>query len=78
MFTPISLLKWLGFPLLALLHPNLDYKNNNFHQDHLHPAEEFVQLSDTDKVVYGWRFYNSICNLQMLDDNENMSKTQPA
>ncbi len=63
-----------SFPLLALLYPNLDYKNNNFHQDHLHPAADFEELSDSDKVLYGWRFYNSICNLQMLDANENMSK----
>ncbi len=26
------------FSILALLYPNLDYKNNDFHQDHLHPA----------------------------------------
>lgn len=63
-----------SFPLLALLYPNLDYKNNNFHQDHLHPAAEFEQLSITDKVEFGWKVYNSICNLQMLDANENMSK----
>lgn len=63
-----------SFPLLALLYPNLDYKNNNFHQDHLHPAAEFEQLSMSDKIEYGWKVYNSICNLQMLDANENMSK----
>ncbi len=63
-----------SFPLLALLYPNLDYKNNNFHQDHLHPAAEFEQLSITDKAEFGWKVYNSICNLQMLDANENMSK----
>lgn len=63
-----------SFPLLALLYPNLDYKNNNFHQDHLHPATQYEQLSESDKTEYGWRAYNSILNLQMLDANENMSK----
>lgn len=63
-----------SFPLLALLYPHLDYKNNNFHQDHLHPETEFDQLSDSDKELFGWEVYNSICNLQMLDANENMSK----
>ena len=63
-----------SFPLLALLYPNLDYKNNNFHQDHLHPAAEYDQLTELDKAEYGWSVYNSICNLQMLDANENMSK----
>ena len=47
-----------SFPLLALLYPNLDYKNNNFHQDHLHPAADYEQLSDADKVEFGWKVYN--------------------
>lgn len=63
-----------SFPLLALLYPHLDYKNNNFHQDHLHPAVNFDLLSEVDKDHLGWEVYNSICNLQMLDANENMSK----
>jgi len=65
-----------SFPLLALLYPNLDYKNNNFHQDHLHPAAQYNLLSEANKIEYGWPIYNSICNLQMLDANENMSKNQ--
>lgn len=63
-----------AFSILALLYPNLDYKNNNFHKDHLHPSHRFDELSDTDKSIYGWEVYNSILNLQMLDANENMSK----
>lgn len=63
-----------AFSILSLLYPNLDYKNNNFHKDHLHPATNYESLSDNDKLLYGWTAYNSICNLQMLDANENMSK----
>lgn len=63
-----------SLPILALLYPDLDYKNNNFHQDHLHPADSFTALLDADKEAYGWKVYNSILNLQMLDANENMSK----
>ncbi len=63
-----------SFPILALLYPNLDYKNNNFHQDHLHPASHYERLSQSHKDEYGWVVYNSILNLQMLDSNENMSK----
>jgi uncharacterized protein with ParB-like and HNH nuclease domain len=63
-----------SFPILALLYPNLDYKNNNFHQDHLHPAASYDDLPDEIKQGYGWGVYNSILNLQMLDANENMSK----
>lgn len=63
-----------AFSILSLLYPNLDYKNNNFHKDHLHPATDYNNLKESDKEIYGWHTYNSIYNLQMLDANENMSK----
>lgn len=63
-----------SFPILALLYPDMDYKNNNFHQDHLHPASYYDSITDDNKTNYGWKMYNSILNLQMLDANENMSK----
>ncbi|WP_372741581.1 hypothetical protein [Neptunomonas sp.] len=63
-----------AFSLLALLFPNLDYKNNEFHKDHLHPAAKFKNLSEDLQQKHGWRTYNSLKNLQMLDANENMSK----
>ncbi len=64
-----------AFSLLALLYPNLDYKNNNFHKDHLHPAARFNELSEEDKNNHEWYTYNSLKNLQMLDANQNMSKS---
>lgn len=63
-----------AFSILSLLHPNLDYKNNNFHKDHIHPASTYKKLSEENKEKYGWYAFNSIFNLQMLDANENMSK----
>ncbi|MFS4418808.1 DUF262 domain-containing protein, partial [Maribacter sp. 2307ULW6-5] len=63
-----------AFSILSLLYPNLDYKNNNFHKDHVHPASTFGNLSEDNKEKYGWITFNSIYNLQMLDANENMSK----
>ena len=63
-----------AFSILSLLYPNLDYKNNNFHKDHVHPASTYGNLSEDNKEKYGWRTFNSIYNLQMLDANENMSK----
>lgn len=63
-----------SFPILALLYPNMDYKNNNIHQDHLHPAACYESITDKEQEIYGWKVYNSILNLQMLDANENMSK----
>jgi len=63
-----------SFSILALLYPDMDYKNNNFNQDHLHPEASFEKLKRSDKEKYGWEIYNSILNLQMLDENENKSK----
>jgi uncharacterized protein with ParB-like and HNH nuclease domain len=63
-----------AFSILALLYPSLDYKNNNFHKDHMHPENKFGDISVNDNEKYGWTTYNSILNLQMLDANENMSK----
>lgn len=64
-----------AFSILALLFPNLDYRNNNFHKDHLHPAAKFKSLPKKDQDALGWETYNSIINLQMLDANENTSKS---
>jgi uncharacterized protein with ParB-like and HNH nuclease domain len=63
-----------AFSILALLYPNMDYKNNNFNKDHLHPAASYDKLPQKSKDELGWLCYNSIINLQMLDENENKSK----
>ena len=67
-----------AFPILSLLYPNLDYKNNNFHKDHLHPESAYNNLSDSVKDKYPFSAYNSILNLQMLDSNQNQSKNDMA
>lgn len=63
-----------SFSILSLLYPNLDYRNNDFHKDHIHPQNKFKDLSVEDKEKYKWEDYDSICNLQLLDSNENASK----
>jgi uncharacterized protein with ParB-like and HNH nuclease domain len=71
-----------AFSILALLHPQLDYQNNDFHKDHLHPITEFRDATATrlgivgdDKTIFlSPEWNNSIVNLQMLDANENKSK----
>ncbi len=71
-----------AFPILALLYPQMDYRNNDFHKDHLHPiscftkeAADSMQLSQVDREHFlSCEWNNSIINLQMLDSNENMSK----
>ncbi|MDR7316063.1 DUF262 domain-containing protein [Brevibacillus nitrificans] len=59
----------VAFSILSLLYPQLDYRNNDFHKDHLHPIS---QVYSQNKVSY--TTYNSIVNLQMLDSRLNMSK----
>ncbi len=71
-----------AFSILAVLFPNMDYKNNFFHKDHLHPISSFTEgnakdlrLNETEwNEFFDPTFNNSIINLQMLDANENMSK----
>lgn len=63
------------FSILAILYPNMDYRNNNFHKDHLHPMDSYKNLSDDNKRKYSQNMFNSIVNLQMLDANENESKS---
>ncbi|MCP9829333.1 DUF262 domain-containing protein [Synechococcus sp. L2F] len=71
-----------AFSILAILFPNMDYRNNNFHKDHLHPISSFSEakaeslcLNEADRSeFFDSAFNNSIINLQMLDANENMSK----
>jgi uncharacterized protein with ParB-like and HNH nuclease domain len=62
------------FSILALLYPSMDYKNNSFNKDHMHPAASYDNLPKKAKENLGWDCYNSILNLQMLDENENKSK----
>jgi len=72
----------LTFSILSLLYPNLDYKNGNFHKDHLHPDSWFKnsvlkekKIDESNHEFYlNPENYNSILNLQLLDANENESK----
>jgi Protein of unknown function DUF262 len=72
-----------AFTLLALLAPNLDYKNGDFHKDHLHPAGTFrnkarlLAAGATEEDIAFFlnpNHWNSILNLRHLDANENKAK----
>lgn len=73
-----------AFPILALLYPHLDYKNNDFNKDHIFPISQFsaknlkkagIDLNQEGGNYYTEKWaYNGIVNLQMLDSNENKSK----
>ena len=68
--------------MLALLSPNLDYKNGDFHEDHLHPESSFKRrklmaagFNAEDVDFYGdERNWNTVLNIRYLDANENKSK----
>jgi hypothetical protein len=71
-----------GFTILSLLSPELDYKNGDFHEDHLHPASCFREAELLAAAIPKEELdfytdpknYNSILNLRHLDSNENKSK----
>lgn len=62
-----------AFAILSFLYPNLDYKNNNFHKDHLHPTNLYKEYEKIGKEI-SFELYDALPNLQMLDANENMAK----
>ena len=69
-----------AFSILALLFPHLDYKNNDFHKDHMHPKKLVTSFDasaypeDEKKYYTSPEWWNSIINLQMLGSNENQAK----
>lgn len=72
-----------AFAILSFLYPDLDYKNNNFHKDHLHAEilyEKYEKIGKAKKLkdpnydYWDFEVYDTIPNLQMLDANENKAK----
>ncbi|MGH9400889.1 MAG: DUF262 domain-containing protein [Terriglobia bacterium] len=71
-----------AFSILALLAPQLDYRNGNFHEDHLHSHSMFNKrkllaagVGESDLSFFlDPQHWNSILNLAHLDANENKSK----
>lgn len=55
------------FSILSLLYPHLNYSHGKFHKDHLHPLAKYKEQFDRS-------IYNSILNLQLIDDTDNLSK----
>jgi hypothetical protein len=69
------------FLILSLLYPDRDWKDMVFHEDHIFPKTEF-QLRNLKKLGYDdakiasyLSVYDSILNLQLLTDTENLSKS---
>jgi len=73
-----------SFPILSLLYPNRDWKDTKFHEDHIFPKSSF-QLRNLkkkgyseEKIEFYLKHYNSILNLQLLTDDENLKKNATA
>lgn len=69
-----------SFLILSLLYPGRDWKDKRFNEDHIYPQVEFHTKNlrargydDTTIAAYQ-NVYNSIVNLELLDDSENKSK----
>ncbi|WRG09184.1 DUF262 domain-containing protein [Helicobacter pylori] len=61
----------LVFPILQILYPNLNYKTNTFHIDHIYPKSKFKKENKKlDKDFYE----NHLYNLQLLEGAENQAK----
>ena len=67
--------------VLSLLHPDRDWKDAVFHEDHIFPQAEFQpgplkrRGYDDARVQSYIAKYNSLPNLELLTDTENISKS---
>ncbi len=69
-----------SYSSLALLYPNLDYKNK-FHLDHIFPKSKFTEKKllklgiNSEKINFYLENYNSLANLQLLEGIPNQEKS---
>ncbi|RVY33721.1 DUF262 domain-containing protein [Helicobacter pylori] len=61
----------LVFPILQILYPNLNYKTNTFHIDHIYPKSKFKK---ENKKLDKDFCENHLYNLQLLEGAENQAK----
>lgn len=69
------------FPILSLIYSHLNFGNQDYHKDHLHPSSYFKSIKREDfQTEDDFNFYsdplnwNSIANLQLLNGILNESK----
>lgn len=66
--------------ILSLLYPDRDWKDTVFHEDHIFPESEFSVRNlrkkgyDDDKIERYRSLFNTVLNLELLTDTENLSK----
>lgn len=66
--------------VLSLLYPDWDWKDTVFHEDHIFPASEFSVRAlrkrgyDDERIQRYESLFNTVLNLELLTDTENLSK----
>lgn len=66
--------------VLSLLYPDRDWRDATFHEDHIFPKSEFTisrlraRGYGEEKIQSYLSHYNTLCNLELLTDSENLSK----
>ncbi len=66
--------------ILSLLYPDRDWKDTSFHEDHIFPAADFSLRTlrnrgyDDQRVQHYQSLFNTVVNLELLTDTENLSK----
>lgn len=69
-----------SYLILSLLYPNRDWKDSTHHEDHIFPKSQFTARNlihlgyDAIKTQEYLAGYNTIANLQLLTDSENLEK----
>jgi hypothetical protein len=73
-----------SYLILSLLYPGRDWKDSTYHEDHIFPKSEFTARSmnargyGSDVITSYQKHFNTIANLQLLTDKENLEKNAAA
>ena len=67
--------------ILSLLYPGRDWKEFSYHEDHIFPKSEFstrmlnARSYSPDISAAYQKHFNTICNLELLNEKENLEKS---
>lgn len=70
-----------SFLVLSLLYPDRDWKDKRYQEDHIFPKSEFTLKRleargyDGGKINKYRKYFNTILNLELLNDTENLEKS---
>ncbi len=69
-----------SYLVLSLLYPDRDWKDKKYHEDHIFPKSKFTKAKlkargyNDEKIEKYREYYNTILNLQLLTESENLKK----